>query len=280
MRTGAKAFTLVESLVSIAILGLLMSILLPSLGAAREAGRRVVCLSNQRQLTTALSMYLNDNAEWFPPATRGQFSYTPLEPNGDDAVFNWDYTVVRSSDATTFRPGVLWGEGTTPEIQQCPSLLDASANYAVGGSEEPFTGYNYNTSFLGGPTEPVGGWAFTAKGAAPPTARLSEVLDPSSCAAFGDGGFAGGSNKFMRSPFAGPRDTDIAGPTLLVDTATRAAGAQAFRHGGGTTVASFVGGHARVFGTMHRESTPASSSALGEEVGFLSIDNRMYDMDF
>ncbi len=50
-------FTLIELLVVVAILSILMSLLLPALQQAREAGQRAVCLSNQRQVAIALQFY-------------------------------------------------------------------------------------------------------------------------------------------------------------------------------------------------------------------------------
>lgn|GEM_PF-1082635 len=54
-----RAFTLVELLVVISLIGLLMGILLPSLTAARERGRNIVCRSNLKNIGMALRMYLD-----------------------------------------------------------------------------------------------------------------------------------------------------------------------------------------------------------------------------
>lgn len=62
-----SGFTLVELLVVIAIIAMLISILLPALGSAREQSRRIVCGSNLRQWGLSMSLYATDNKQWLPP---------------------------------------------------------------------------------------------------------------------------------------------------------------------------------------------------------------------
>ncbi len=67
------AFTLIELLVVIAIISTLAAILFPVYAEAKNAAKRIVCLSNMRQVSLASMMYLEDNGDtWFPFAVENQ----------------------------------------------------------------------------------------------------------------------------------------------------------------------------------------------------------------
>ena len=61
-----KRFTLIELLIVIAIIGILASLLLPSLQKARNITKGIVCLNNQKQISTGYHSYVNDFDGYLP----------------------------------------------------------------------------------------------------------------------------------------------------------------------------------------------------------------------
>ena len=140
------------------------------------------------------------------------------------------------------------------QIQQCP-VFKGPANWF----EDPYTGYNYNTSYIGRneTLQPVD------------SARTTEVRAPAQTALFGDGEYAGGANKFMRAPFSNPRDASLG-------DAFCHAGTQGFRHGEQTNVA-YADSHVKSRSAIYTDND-CGAAAIAEGCGFLSADNSEYDL--
>jgi prepilin-type N-terminal cleavage/methylation domain-containing protein len=79
--SGRPAFTLVEILVSIAIIAVLTSIALPSLAGARSTARRLKCLTQLKGLGTAFELYMKDSKGLLPRVTPFYDVDLPSNPN-------------------------------------------------------------------------------------------------------------------------------------------------------------------------------------------------------
>ena len=76
LTTGRKGFTLIELLVVISIIAILAAILFPVFAKAKRAASQVVCLSNMKQLTLAVKMYMGDHDGGLP-GVMGPDSWNP-----------------------------------------------------------------------------------------------------------------------------------------------------------------------------------------------------------
>lgn len=81
--THRRGFTLVELLVVVAVISLVIGLLLPAIGMAREAARKSACGSNLKQIGIGLHSYLTAN-KCFPPGY-----ITGVRPDHDDDGIGW-----------------------------------------------------------------------------------------------------------------------------------------------------------------------------------------------
>lgn len=68
-RNSKSAFTLIELLTVIAIIGILAAILIPTVGAVKKRALKSQCASNLHQMGMALNLYINDNKQTLPDGT-------------------------------------------------------------------------------------------------------------------------------------------------------------------------------------------------------------------
>jgi len=236
--------------VVVGIIALLISILTPALARARYEGQRITCLSNMRQMGIAAENYAGDFGGSYPLAHQTVVQGRRL------ISYAWDFTSTKDWDTggTSVVPGLLWQGKTIAKIHQCPSF-NGESNWL----EDPYTGYNYNTSYIGhGVGESI---------AAP--AKVTDVRRPGECALFGDGQYASGANKFMRAPWPNPGDESFWG---------RSSGTQGFRHLRKTNVV-FCDGHGESFSKICTETDPFEVDQIAAGTGFLSKDNQFYDLE-
>lgn len=86
-----KQFTLIELLVVVAIIGILASLLMPSLSKSRKKARGVVCLNQQKQIGLAIFLYSGDNDNYFPFADdRDGSSYAYDDLISDYMSLEWE----------------------------------------------------------------------------------------------------------------------------------------------------------------------------------------------
>jgi type II secretory pathway pseudopilin PulG len=115
------AFTLIDLLVSLAIIGVLISLLLPALSGVREATRRVVCMSNVRQQGLGLSMYSEDNTGQLPGS---QFlPKDPHDPSLPQLTNIARRDVINPNENPWDGMGILFNREylNAPQVFYCPS---------------------------------------------------------------------------------------------------------------------------------------------------------------
>ncbi len=171
-------FTLIELLVVIAIVAILAAILFPVFARAKASAHQTQCASNLKQIVTAWQIYADDNAGRACPSFYRQGS----------RMFCWDFNFDSDGSATD---GLLSRYGKSAQLKRCPSFKGQAW-------DRPFTGYAYNSSYIGSVIDPKTHRAPSV----PNPCFISQIARPTQTAVFADAGFGTPvqAHNYLRAP--------------------------------------------------------------------------------
>jgi len=180
VRPARSGFTLIELLVVIAIIAILAAILFPVFAQAREKARAISCLSNEKQIGTALLMYVQDYDEMYPLAQRRpSASELAAVPTADPAI-----------------DPVPWSWVTQPYIKNGNQVANGDGHFEYAGGlwscpSFPVTesrNYRANAHIMGDQSQFAGGSAY---GLSYNSSTLSQISNPASKVLIAEGGYMG-----------------------------------------------------------------------------------------
>jgi len=258
--------------VGLAVITVLLSILLPALGVARDAAHVAICGSNIRQLAIANTTYSFDHEEYFVLAAEDIFA-------GFGGTIRWHgvrqaNAVSADASENTFDPSLgplALYLGITGQVKECPAFRNAIQDGGKNAYESGAGGYGYNALYIGGRYDLYGAQPMAAQTAA----RMDMVKQPNETVMFTDTAFVQGSSLIEYSFCEPPLQQDSPG----LPTQVRPKPSIHFRHPGDHANVAWVDGHvgAESFAFTYPGPTEAIYQAM--RVGWFGPgDNELFDL--
>jgi len=153
-----RAFTLLELLVVIAVIGCLLAIVLPTLRYSKYQAQSVVCAANLRQLSLLLDTYARFQVS-YPPGFYSPSGYSSSPPGGnvgnsayDRVGWWWFHFLIDAQDGKTVLDKMVFCPSSTAGNHSEQNIL--CGNYGVNYSICKIANANTDEEFVGSPLKP------------------------------------------------------------------------------------------------------------------------------
>ncbi len=252
----SRAVTLLELLVVVGAIALLLGLMLPGLGRARDQAKSAVCRSNIRQLALANAMYAQDSG--------GMYVAGAAEIAKENRQ-RWHGARDKKNEAFDSSRGPLAAYlGVDATVRACPTFAPDKPGFESGNG-----GYGYNNAYIGVQTV-VDSKGKTVVATDLAGARVHHVKRPADTLMFADSAFLDGS----------PIEYSFAEPRFHAESQTRADPSIHFRHVALANI-TWCDGHVSA---EHRTHTQSSGLYEGDpsryDIGWFgqTDDNTFFDL--
>ena len=150
-RVLGRGFTILELLVVISVVAILTAVFMPALARVREAGERIECASNMRQIACAMIDYTDENRDRLPALD--YTSHQSLVPRFSEAMALSDDTGRKADGLGRLVLGLNGGYLSDPRVLYCPChrgdhpfsryQAQLTARIPFGFGETAFCNYHY-----------------------------------------------------------------------------------------------------------------------------------------